>query len=59
MYFHNSKMPFHLLTFYEPVVQKRAPKVTTPSVCGFSVTDKVVLVWWWGSAGAFKLAGET
>jgi len=51
-------MPFHLLALYEPIVQKRDPKVTTPLVCGFSIMDKVVLVWWWESARAFKLARD-
>lgn len=55
-YFCNAEMPFPLLTtVYEPIAQKREPKVTTPLVCGFSIMDKGVFVWHRELARAFEL----
>ena len=56
MYFCNAEMPFLLLTtVYEPIAQKREPKVTTPLVCGFSIMEKGVFVWHRELARAFEL----
>ena len=56
MYFHSAKMPFHLLILYEPIVQKRDPKIIIPLVCGFFIMNKVMLMWQCEPARAFVLA---